>query len=158
MKHGENTVLPGTVVWLAVSEDSISLLELRSMQLIETYMFGQVLTFGGCQDDFMLVIASDSAIIESHKLLFSLSKPKVNFKSFLCKLDKVKNRFSNNHYTYCQILEITLLIADYMNALAQNSANLGNSLSRNMQPDILKATPDHQLHRNDSQSKKRIDS
>lgn len=78
MKHGENTVLPGTVVWLAVSEDSISLLELRSMQLIETYMFGQVLTFGGCQDDFMLVIASDSAIIESHKLLFSLSKPKVN--------------------------------------------------------------------------------
>lgn len=77
MKHGENTVLPGTVVWLAVSEDSISLLELRSMQLIETYMFGQVLTFGGCQDDFMLVIASDSAIIESHKLLFSLSKPKV---------------------------------------------------------------------------------
>lgn len=78
MKHGENTVLPGTVVWLAVSEDSISLLELRSMQLIETYMFGQVLTFGGCQDDFMLVIASDSAIIESYKLLFSLSKPKVN--------------------------------------------------------------------------------
>lgn len=80
MKHGENTVLPGTIVWLAVSEDSISLLELRSMQLIETYMFGQVLTFGGCQDDFMLVIASDSAIIESHKLLFSLSKPKVNLK------------------------------------------------------------------------------
>lgn len=78
MKHGENTVLPGTVVWLAVSEDSVSLLELRSMQLIETYMFGQVLTFGGCQDDFMLVIASDSAIIESHKLLFSLSKPKVS--------------------------------------------------------------------------------
>ncbi|KAL4098215.1 hypothetical protein QTP88_022860 [Uroleucon formosanum] len=132
MKHGENTVLPGTVVWLAVSEDSISLLELRSMQLIETYMFGQVLTFGGCQDDFMLVIASDSAIIESHKLLFSLSKPK--------------------------ILEITLLIADYMNALAQNSASLSGTLSRNMQPDILKATPDHQLHRNDSQIKKRIDS
>lgn len=63
---------------------------------------------------------------------------------------------------YCfselQILEITLLIADYMNALAQNGASSGGSLSRNMQPDILKATPDHQLHRNDSQIKKRIDS
>lgn len=84
MKHGENTVLPGMVVWLAVSEDSVSLLELRSMQLIETYLFRQVLTFGGCQDDFMLVIASDSAIIESHKLLFSLSKPKVGRFSTLC--------------------------------------------------------------------------
>jgi len=51
-----------------------------------------------------------------------------------------------------------LLIADYMNALAQNSASLSGTLSRNMQPDILKATPDHQLHRNDSQIKKRIDS
>lgn len=156
MKHGENTVLPGTVVWLAVSEDSISLLELRSMQLIETYMFGQVLTFGGCQDDFMLVIASDSAIIESHKLLFSLSKPKVS--SGICRPTfsssvTVADRFA------LQILEITLLIADYMNALAQNSnASFGGSLSRNMQPDILKATPDHQLHRNDSQIKKRIDS
>ncbi|XP_050441281.1 uncharacterized protein CG43867 isoform X2 [Adelges cooleyi] len=132
MKHGENTVLPGTVLWLAVSEDSVSLLELRSMQLIETYLYGQVLTFGGCQDDFMLVIASESAIIESHKLLFSMSKPK--------------------------ILEITLLIADYMNALAQNGVSLANSINRNMQPDILKATPDHQLHRAESQCKKRIES
>lgn len=97
MKHGENTVLPGTVVWLAVSEDSISLLELRSMQLIETYMFGQVLTFGGCQDDFMLVIASDSAIIESHKLLFSLSKPKVSS-------GKCRPTFSSNR---CRLLCVT---------------------------------------------------
>ncbi|XP_050526156.1 uncharacterized protein CG43867 isoform X3 [Daktulosphaira vitifoliae] len=134
MKHGENTILSGTIVWLAVSEDSVSLLELRSMQLIETYMYDQVLTFGGCQDDFMLVIASESAIIESHKLLFSMSKPK--------------------------ILEITLLIADYMNALALNntSNSTPNSLNRNMQPDILKATPDHQIHRTESQNKKRIDS
>lgn len=152
MKHGENIVLPGTVVWLAVSEDSITLLELRSMQLIETYMFGQVLTFGGCQDDFMLVIASDSAIIESHKLLFSLSKPKVN-------LNTVNfEKFDNIMLYDWQILEITLLIADYMNALAHNNASSDGSLSRNMQPDILKATPDHQLHRNDSQNKKRIDS
>lgn len=45
-----------------------------------------------------------------------------------------------------------------MNALAQNNMSMGSSLSRNIQPDILKATPDHQLHRNDSQNKKRIDS
>lgn len=46
-----------------------------------------------------------------------------------------------------------------MNALAQNNVPLGGSLSRNMQPDILKATPDHHhLHRNESQNKKRFDS
>lgn len=51
------------------------------------------MTFGGSQDDFMLVIGPEDTLNPNmeQKLLFAMSKPK--------------------------ILEITLLIADYMNAL-----------------------------------------
>lgn len=80
------------VVWLAISEDSITLLELGSMQALARYPYTSVVTFGGCQEDFMLVISCDDGI-GSQKLLFSLSKPK--------------------------ILELTLLIADYMNAMGR---------------------------------------
>lgn len=65
------------IVWLAVSEDNISLLELGSMQPIASYSYSHVLTFGGCQEDFMLVINSEDGL-RSHKLLFSMSKPKVS--------------------------------------------------------------------------------
>lgn len=64
---------------------------------------------------------------------------------------------SNNHkyniivFLLLQILELTLLIADYMNALGRGSGTpLAGTLTRTTQPDILKATPDHQLHRTDS--------
>ncbi|EFN66764.1 Uncharacterized protein CG12467 [Camponotus floridanus] len=101
--------------------------------------FYPILTFGGCLDDFMLVACPDEGAAEQ-KLLFALSKPK--------------------------ILEITLLIADYMNALghALPGTPQMNTLTRNgshrsikstlrpatgssclpTQPDILKSTPDHQ--------------
>ncbi|XP_065213244.1 uncharacterized protein CG43867 isoform X3 [Planococcus citri] len=122
-KQGEATSSAAIMVWLAASEDNISLLELSSMQMIVSYSYHQVLTFGGCQDDFMLVISTDDGL-RSQKLLFSLSKPK--------------------------ILELTLIIADYMNALGHNGTPIANTLNRNIQPDILKATPDHQLNRSDS--------
>lgn len=63
------------MVWLAVMEDSVSLLELTGMTSVARYSYSRVLTFGGCQDDFMLVVATDNG--SSHKLLFSLSKLKV---------------------------------------------------------------------------------
>lgn len=66
------------MVWLAACEDNISLLELSSMQVIASYSYLQVLTFGGCQEDFMLVISTDDGL-RSQKLLFALSKPKVSF-------------------------------------------------------------------------------
>lgn len=75
-KQGENTNSAAPIVWLAVSEDNISLLELGSMQPIASYSYSHVLTFGGCQEDFMLVINSEDGL-RSHKLLFSMSKPKV---------------------------------------------------------------------------------
>lgn len=94
------------VVWLAVAEDSITLLELGTMQALARYAYTSVVTFGGCQEDFMLVVSSDDAV-GSQKLLFSLSKPK--------------------------ILELTLLIADYMNAMGRalpGTPQMG-SLTRN---------------------------
>lgn len=86
-------------VWLAVTEDSIALLDYVTMQVIARYPYSGVITFGGCRDDFMLVVCPpemDCGTRESHvtqRLLFAMSKPK--------------------------ILEITLLVADYMNAMGR---------------------------------------
>ncbi|XP_029660001.1 uncharacterized protein CG43867 isoform X5 [Formica exsecta] len=126
-------------VWIAVCEDSVTLLELQTMAVMCRYNYANIVTFGGCLDDFMLVACPDEGAAEQ-KLLFALSKPK--------------------------ILEITLLIADYMNALghALPGTPQMNTLTRNgshrsikstlrpatgssclpTQPDILKSTPDHQ--------------
>ncbi|KAB7506302.1 Uncharacterized protein Anas_04819 [Armadillidium nasatum] len=87
-----------TPVWVAVSEEAVTLLEKCSMQPIVKYIYGNVVTFGGCQEDFMLVVHTpddESAFHPpgTHKLLLCMSKPK--------------------------ILELTLLIADYMNALGR---------------------------------------
>ena len=67
------------------------------MQVSEKYPYPSIVTFGGCQEDFMLVVTSpdrqSTDSITTQKLLFETSKPK--------------------------ILEITLLIADYMNMMGQ---------------------------------------
>lgn len=84
--------LDNAMIWLAVSEDALSILDLTSMTPLARYPYNSVVTFGGCQDDFMLVIGTEHMQGSTEqKLLFALSKPR--------------------------ILEITLLIADYMNAL-----------------------------------------
>ncbi|CAD6219313.1 GSCOCG00004909001-RA-CDS [Cotesia congregata] len=118
---------------------AVTLLELQSMAVMYRYNYANIITFGGCLDDFMLVACPDEGVAEQ-KLIFVLSKPK--------------------------ILEITLLIADYMNALGHTLPGTPqmNTLTRNgshrsikstmrhttgssclpTQPDILKSTPDHQ--------------
>ncbi|KAM7350172.1 uncharacterized protein CG43867 isoform 4-T5 [Cochliomyia hominivorax] len=99
------------MAWLAVSEDALNVLELSSMAPIARYPYTSVMTFGGCQDDFMLVVSNEdtlaSCVSQEQKLLFAMSKPK--------------------------ILEITLLIADYMNALGHTVPGTPhmNSLTRN---------------------------
>lgn len=130
------------MIWLAVNEDSITVLDLATMQQRVRYPYTTVLTFGGCQEDFMLVVTQQNDQQSSQKLIFSLSKPK--------------------------ILELTLLIADYMNLLINNpgtpllgtlsrgtmvSVNqsivnqsiISHTIANNQcsQPDILKSTPDH---------------
>jgi len=84
-------------IWLAINEDGVSLLDHSTMQVSERYPYPSIVTFGGCQEDFMLVVTSpdrqSTDSITTQKLLFKTSKPK--------------------------ILEITLLIADYMNMMGQ---------------------------------------
>ncbi|XP_030378287.1 uncharacterized protein CG43867 [Scaptodrosophila lebanonensis] len=98
------------VAWLAVAEDALNVLELSTMAPVARYPYSTVMTFGGCQDDFMLVVSHEDGMLAGgceQKLLFAMSKPK--------------------------ILEITLLIADYMNALGHTVPGTPqmNSLTRN---------------------------
>ncbi|XP_070500154.1 uncharacterized protein CG43867 isoform X4 [Chironomus tepperi] len=97
------------MVWLAISEDALHILDLSSMLPLARYSYSMVLTFGGLQDDFMLVVGPEDTLNPNleQKLLFAMSKPK--------------------------ILEITLLIADYMNVLghALPGTPQMNTLTRN---------------------------
>ena len=101
--------LDQAMVWLAVSEDALHVLDLSSMLPSARYPYSSVMTFGGSQDDFMLVVGPEDTLNPNmeQKLLFAMSKPK--------------------------ILEITLLIADYMNALghALPGTPQMNTLTRN---------------------------
>ncbi|XP_005998342.1 pleckstrin homology domain-containing family H member 2 [Latimeria chalumnae] len=85
-------------VWLAVHEDGISILEYSSMRLIVSYVHKSLMTFGGCRKDFMLVVGQ--TIGNSH----SKDKPT---EKHLYAMPKSK------------ILEITLLIASYINNFHQ---------------------------------------
>ncbi|XP_060790145.1 pleckstrin homology domain-containing family H member 1 [Neoarius graeffei] len=86
------SALEQTQVWLAVSEDGLSVLD-YSMHLLVTYPFQSVITFGGCKEDFMVVVSQtkDQALGKKtvDKLIFAMAKPK--------------------------ILELTLLMASYIN-------------------------------------------
>merc|ERR1719242_648721 len=52
---------PSSLIWLAIHEDGVSLLELQSMQPLVRYSYENVVTFGGCQEDFMLVVTSEAS-------------------------------------------------------------------------------------------------
>ncbi|XP_051502731.1 pleckstrin homology domain-containing family H member 1 [Myxocyprinus asiaticus] len=79
-------------VWLAVNEDGLSVLD-YTMHPVATYPYQSVITFGGCKEDFMVVVSQikDQALGKKivDKLLFAMAKPK--------------------------ILELTLLMASYIN-------------------------------------------
>ncbi|XP_049754833.1 pleckstrin homology domain-containing family H member 1 isoform X3 [Elephas maximus indicus] len=70
-----------TLVWIAVNEDGVSILDHNTMQVHVTYPYSSVTTFGGCRDDFMLVIRSiqDQNSGKGHieKLIFRMAAPKV---------------------------------------------------------------------------------
>ncbi|XP_076798507.1 pleckstrin homology domain-containing family H member 2 isoform X4 [Arvicanthis niloticus] len=83
----------GNFVWLAVHENGLSILEYSSMRLVISYVYKGLMTFGGYQEDFMVVISTQSKERPTEKLLFAMAKPK--------------------------ILEITLLMASYINNFYQ---------------------------------------
>ncbi|XP_048455901.1 pleckstrin homology domain-containing family H member 1 [Rhincodon typus] len=80
-------------VWLAVNEDGVNILECSTMHPVVNYPYPSVLTFGGCRDDFMIVVskAKDGNPVKTtvEKLVFAMVKPK--------------------------ILELTLILASYIN-------------------------------------------
>ncbi|KAM4625731.1 pleckstrin homology domain-containing family H member 1 [Polymixia lowei] len=79
-------------VWLAVNEDGLCVLD-YAMHMLVTYSYQSVITFGGCRDDFMVVVSQQrepgGGKKSVEKLVFAMAKPK--------------------------ILELTLLMASYIN-------------------------------------------
>ncbi|XP_039096620.1 pleckstrin homology domain-containing family H member 1 isoform X4 [Hyaena hyaena] len=75
------------LVWIAVNEDGVSILDHNAMHVHVTYPYSSVMTFGGCRDDFMLVIRSipDQSSGKGHieKLLFRMAAPKIAEATFI---------------------------------------------------------------------------
>ncbi|XP_025940343.1 pleckstrin homology domain-containing family H member 1 [Apteryx rowi] len=109
-------VLPSSLedcpVWIAVNEDGISILDYNSMHLKLSYSYSSVLTFGGCRDDFMIVVSQmkerSSGKHSTEKLLFTMAVPK--------------------------IVEATLLIASYINYRSTTSLPSSTQPSQSKTP------------------------
>ncbi|XP_074680515.1 pleckstrin homology domain-containing family H member 1 [Strix aluco] len=109
-------VLPSSLedcpVWIAVNEDGISILDYNIMHLKVSYSYSSVLTFGGCRDDFMIVVSQmkerSSGKNSTEKLLFTMAIPK--------------------------IVEATLLIASYINYRSTPSLLSSTQPSRSKTP------------------------
>ncbi|KAK5605191.1 hypothetical protein CRENBAI_021359 [Crenichthys baileyi] len=91
----------GLSVWLAVHEDGISVLEHKSIKLLVTHPYKNLMTFGGCKEDFMLVVG--------HSIATNSSKDK----------SAEKHLFAMDTF---RIREITLLISSYINSAHQQKA------------------------------------
>ncbi|KAM5244940.1 pleckstrin homology domain-containing family H member 1 isoform 2-T2 [Hipposideros larvatus] len=76
-----------TLVWIAVNEDGVSILDHNTMQVHITYPYSSLMTFGGCRDDFMLVIRTvpDQSSGKGHieKLIFQMAVPKIAEATFI---------------------------------------------------------------------------
>uniref|UniRef100_A0A669DUQ5 Pleckstrin homology, MyTH4 and FERM domain containing H2 n=1 Tax=Oreochromis niloticus TaxID=8128 RepID=A0A669DUQ5_ORENI len=92
---------PGVRVWLAVHEDGISVLEHNSIKLLVCYSYKNLMTFGGCKQDFMLVMGQNVGT--------NASKDKPTEKHLFA-MDPSKIR------------EVTLLISSYINSAHQQKA------------------------------------
>uniref|UniRef100_A0A3B4FFN1 Pleckstrin homology, MyTH4 and FERM domain containing H2 n=1 Tax=Pundamilia nyererei TaxID=303518 RepID=A0A3B4FFN1_9CICH len=92
---------PGVRVWLAVHEDGVSVLEHNSIKLLVCYSYKNLMTFGGCKQDFMLVMGQNVGT--------NASKDKPTEKHLFA-MDPSKIR------------EVTLLIFSYINSAHQQKA------------------------------------
>ncbi|XP_070771772.1 pleckstrin homology domain-containing family H member 2 [Enoplosus armatus] len=91
----------GGRVWLAVHEDGISVLEHNSVKPLASHSYKSLMTFGGCKQDFMLVVGQSVST--------NTSKDKPTEKHLFA-MDASKIR------------EITLLISGYINSAHQQKA------------------------------------
>uniref|UniRef100_A0A8C2U1G7 Pleckstrin homology, MyTH4 and FERM domain containing H1 n=1 Tax=Coturnix japonica TaxID=93934 RepID=A0A8C2U1G7_COTJA len=119
-------VLPSSLedcpVWIAVNEDGIRTQLKKQIHLPQenfppnplkfSYSYSSVLTFGGCRDDFMIVVSQikerSSGKSSTEKLLFTMAVPK--------------------------IVEATLLIATYINSRSTASLLPSTQPSRSTTP------------------------
>ncbi|XP_047459247.1 pleckstrin homology domain-containing family H member 2 [Mugil cephalus] len=92
---------PGVRLWLAVHEDAISVLEHNSIKLLVSHPYKNLMTFGGCKQDFMLVVGQSVGT--------NASKDKPTEKHLFA-MDASKIR------------EITLLVSSYINSAHQQKA------------------------------------
>ncbi|XP_049927890.1 pleckstrin homology domain-containing family H member 2 [Epinephelus moara] len=88
-------------VWLALHEDGISVLEHNSVKPLVSHPYKNLMTFGGCKQDFMLVVGQS--------ISGNASKDKPTEKHLFA-MDSSKIR------------EITLLISSYINSAHQQKA------------------------------------
>ncbi|XP_036591199.1 pleckstrin homology domain-containing family H member 1 [Trichosurus vulpecula] len=76
-----------TLVWIAVNEDGVSILEHNTMQVQATHPYSLVLTFGGYQNDFMIVIRpvpdKSPGKGNTEKLIFRMALPKITELTFM---------------------------------------------------------------------------
>ncbi|XP_019112890.2 pleckstrin homology domain-containing family H member 2 isoform X2 [Larimichthys crocea] len=91
----------GVRIWLAVHEDGISVLEHNSVKPLVSHPYKNLMTFGGCKQDFMLVVGQSIGT--------NTSKDKPTEKHLFA-MDASKIR------------EITLLISSYVNSAHQQKA------------------------------------
>ncbi|XP_029031270.1 pleckstrin homology domain-containing family H member 2 [Betta splendens] len=87
----------GVRVWLAVHEDGISFLEHNSIKPLVSQPYKNLITFGGCKEDFMLVVGTNTGKDKpTEKHLFAMDASKIR--------------------------EITLLVSSYINSAHQQKA------------------------------------
>ncbi|XP_076017082.1 pleckstrin homology domain-containing family H member 2 [Genypterus blacodes] len=91
----------GVRVWLAVHEDGISVLEHSSIKPLVSHPYKNLMTFGGCNQDFMLVVGQSIGT--------NATKDKPTEKHLFA-MDPSKIR------------EVTLLISSYINSAHQQKA------------------------------------
>ena len=146
-----------TSVWLAVNEDGISVLDYSTMQPSRRFTYDSIATFGGCQDDFMMVVITPESEegadgrrlrlseenSDTQRILFRTKKPEVNIhvtqvghlyiwtRLLRSEAGDIENCSSDVQVLYeekclLQILQITLLIADYMNLIGKTTAASGS--------------------------------
>uniref|UniRef100_A0A8D3EA18 Pleckstrin homology, MyTH4 and FERM domain containing H2 n=1 Tax=Scophthalmus maximus TaxID=52904 RepID=A0A8D3EA18_SCOMX len=81
--EAEVSVYQGVRVWLAVHEDGISILEHNSIKPLVSHPYKNLMTFGGCKHDFMLVLGQSVGTNTSkdrptEKHLFAMDNSKVS--------------------------------------------------------------------------------
>lgn len=93
--------LQSTRVWVAAHENGLSVLDFTSMKLLVSFSHKNIITFGGCSQDFMLVVTQSSGSNTARKT------------------SSEKHLFAMGAF---KIRELTLLMASYINSTHQQKS------------------------------------